>query len=352
MAFLAALGSAFASAAPALVSAGASLFGGKKNRESNKKINRELMAQTERWNQQQQANYREQFDYQKYLNENQYQIQAVDQAKAGINPIAANSGSLQTFSGNVSPDMANLSPDDYSDISAAGAAIAQSLTHIQDMKQQARLAREANATQRYVADTNAEATKYAAEQSAGASRYGTDVSADVARLDRESRESVASAERRLKSDIAKMDDDTKRYLSVESAELRKALQTAEHDWFESDGRRKALRALEDTLLDARRIDALNRYADFAIVPIESPSTGEVINMTLDDAIKYYEANAALYDNNTRAARDFRDTVFGAFRAFGSLLNPFGSALDRESRERMDSANRDSRERMERERRRR
>lgn len=338
MAFLAALGTAFAQAAPALISAGASLFGGKKNRESNERINRELMAQTERWNNQQQANYREQFDYQKYLNENQYQIQAVDQAKAGINPIAANSGSLQTFSGNVSPDMADQRPNDYSDISAAGAAIAQSITHVQDMRQQARLAREANETQRYVADTNAEATKYAAEQAAGASRYGadtsagasrysTDVSARTAQADRESRESLAAADRRLRSDIANMDDKTKRYLSDESAKLQMSLQRAEHNWFESDGRRKALRELEDTLLEARRIDALNRYADFAVVPIKSPTTGEIVNMTLDDALKYYEANAKLYANNTQAAKDFRDTVFGAIRSFGSVINPFSRWSD-------------------------
>lgn len=37
---------------------------------------------------------REQFQYQKYLNNNQFQIQSADAQKAGINPLAMNSGSL------------------------------------------------------------------------------------------------------------------------------------------------------------------------------------------------------------------------------------------------------------------
>lgn len=44
----------------------------------------------------------QQFDYQKYLNENQYQLQAADQRKAGINPIAQSGATLNTFSGSAS----------------------------------------------------------------------------------------------------------------------------------------------------------------------------------------------------------------------------------------------------------
>lgn len=48
---------------------------------------------------------REQFQYQKYLNNNQFQIQSADAQKAGINPLAMNSGSLNggSYSNSTNP---------------------------------------------------------------------------------------------------------------------------------------------------------------------------------------------------------------------------------------------------------
>ena len=63
-----------------------------------------------------------QFNYQKFLNNNQYQIQASDAQKAGINPIAMQGGSLS--SGSFS---AGQQATDYSGIASAGGQIGSAL---------------------------------------------------------------------------------------------------------------------------------------------------------------------------------------------------------------------------------
>ena len=65
---------------------------------------------------------KEQFEYQKYLNNNQYQIQASDAQKAGINPIALQGGSLS--SGSFS---AGQQSTDYSGIASAGGQIGSAI---------------------------------------------------------------------------------------------------------------------------------------------------------------------------------------------------------------------------------
>ena len=91
--------------------AGASIYAAYKNSETADEINKK-----------QEKFEREKLDYQKYLNSNQYQIQASDSLKAGINPIAMSGGSLS--SGNAS---LNLQQSDYSSIANAGAAIGSSM---------------------------------------------------------------------------------------------------------------------------------------------------------------------------------------------------------------------------------
>ena len=64
---------------------------------------------TEAINAKNEAFAREQFEYQKYLNQNQISIQASDASKVGINPIAMHSGSLSSGSFNL-----NQQTPDYS----------------------------------------------------------------------------------------------------------------------------------------------------------------------------------------------------------------------------------------------
>lgn len=65
---------------------------------------------------------KQQFNYQKYLNQNQYQLQAADAMRAGINPIAMSGGSLQSGSFN-----ANQQAADYSSIGDSVQGLASTL---------------------------------------------------------------------------------------------------------------------------------------------------------------------------------------------------------------------------------
>lgn len=88
---------AVAGALAPIVSAGASLVGSLVQTKHN-----------DHWNQKNLDFQKEQFQYQKYLNNNQTQIQAADAQKAGINPLAMNGGSLTSGSySNVSSPMDN-----------------------------------------------------------------------------------------------------------------------------------------------------------------------------------------------------------------------------------------------------
>lgn len=278
----------------------------------------------EKWNQQQQSNWQQEFDYQKYLNENQQEITARNNAKLGINPIVGAGGAMSGFSGSISPDtQAGRVPEqfvaDYSGVADAFNALAQSVLANKQLKQQKDIAQDTLENQKDIAETQSETQKEVAEINAQSAKYSADTSALTSDKDRLSRESIATAERTLKDKIALMDDKTKRKLAKDSNDLQKALQKASQDWEASDKRRNALRDIEDVLLEARRNDAVKNYLNFAIVPVPVPgsTTGEVVNMTIDDALKYYQANESKFKGDTAAVREFRDTIFNGLKTFGS-----------------------------------
>lgn len=298
-----------------LVSTG---FGIRATEKENKR-NREFQ---EYWNQQQQNNWREEFDYQKYLNSNQAQIMAEDSAKAGINPIVGSGGNVSAFSGNISPDVQGGQVADYSGIADAFNALAQSHLANKQLKQQKEIADATLQNQKDIAEAQTMTQKEVARINAESAKYGVDVGALTSDKDRASRESIATAEQSLRDKIALMDDATKRKLSSDANELQKYMQKASQDWESSDKRRNALRDIEDVLLEARRNDAVKSYLNFAVVPVPVPgsTSGEVVNMTIDDALKYYQANESKFKGDTASAREFRDTVFGGIKAFGSLFS--------------------------------
>lgn len=286
---------------------------------ATKRENRRNRDFQNRWNQQQQSNWQSEFDYQKYLNENQMQMTARDSAKAGINPIVGAGGNVSGFSGNVSPDTQGGDVADFSGIQSAFAGLAQSILANKQLKQQKDIARDTLENQKDIAEEQSETQKEVARINAESSKYSADTSALTSDKDRASRESIATAERILKDKIALMDDKTKRKLASDANDLQKAIQKASQDWEASDKRRNALRDIEDVLLEARRNDAVKSYLNFAIVPVPVPgsTTGEVVNMTIDDALKYYQANESKFKGDTAAAREFRDTIFNGLKTFGS-----------------------------------
>ncbi len=93
---------------------------------------------------------REQFQYQKYLNNNQTQIQAADAQKAGINPLAMSGGSLSGGSySNSSNPMQSLFEGGLGSL----------YTELAKIKNQKSISDDRNDTDEYIAELNAETSK-------------------------------------------------------------------------------------------------------------------------------------------------------------------------------------------------
>lgn len=118
------------------------------NQHEESDIDKQIKS-TEAINAKNEAFAREQFDYQKYLNQNQISIQAADAARAGINPIALHSGSLSSGSFNL-----NQQTPDYSvgaKTSFAGSIIGSLINAITSSHNN----KTTNDTSKDVADINA-----------------------------------------------------------------------------------------------------------------------------------------------------------------------------------------------------
>lgn len=317
--------------AAAAIAGGAALVSGIASAISNKKNNDRQLEQSEYWNKQQQQNWQKEFDYQKYLNENQYQMQAVDMAKAGINPIAGNSGALQGFSGNISPDTADTRATDFSFIGEAVQAGASMYMQGLQLKQQKAIADQQMQTQKDIADINAEsakavatinasATRYSADSGAGASIHNAELDSAtrkyIANMDDKTKRDISQAERELRERIDNADNATRRDIADWANQTQVALQNASQNWQDSQEHADAMRELENQLLLARKNHLLNVYADNATVTVDVDGTPK--NLTLDDAIKYYQMVASRYGTQTRWVMDIRDTVFGAVNSFANV----------------------------------
>lgn len=84
------------------------LFGWKANSDNKK--------QAEKLNAQNLAFQREQFEYQKYLNQNQFQMMSQDAAKAGINPLAMSGGNVSSSSFSGSSAQGQQTPINVGDL--------------------------------------------------------------------------------------------------------------------------------------------------------------------------------------------------------------------------------------------
>lgn len=103
------LGTLGVSAIPAVVTGLINGFFGWKSNSDNRK-------QSEKLNAQNLAFQREQFEYQKYLNENQFQLMSRDAAKAGINPLAMTGGNVSSSSFSGSSAQGQQTPINVGDL--------------------------------------------------------------------------------------------------------------------------------------------------------------------------------------------------------------------------------------------
>lgn len=93
---------------------------------------------------------REQFNYQKYLNNNQIQIQAADAQKAGINPLAMSGGSLSSGSySNSSNPMQSV----------FNGGLGSLYTELAKIKNQKSISDDRNDTDEYIAELNAQTSR-------------------------------------------------------------------------------------------------------------------------------------------------------------------------------------------------
>lgn len=265
------LGSGLAAAASG-ANAGFQGVRGKKNRELQKEFN-----------EQQQKNWQAQFDYQKYINENQYRIQAKDQALAGINPIAANGGSLQGFSATAGGQAAQ---SEAPQIDATGAL--NMLSQSMQLKHDSYERKEDRENAKEIAKINAEASKHNAELSNEGTHYSSDTQAAIAAMNAENQKEIASLNTETQKKIAKWQNKTQK-------DLQKAMQ----EWQDSEDHAKAAERLQKALEDAynygRELEAMKHlYID--------GDDGQ--KYRIDDYIKILEIDARAFENSpTRRSED-------------------------------------------------
>lgn len=271
---------------------------GKKNREAQ-----------ERYNAQQQKNWQEQFDYQKYINENQYTIQAKDQAKAGINPIAANGGTVNGFSATAGGQAATSEAPQL-DTSGLVGVIQQSaqLKHDSAEREKDRQSAEK------IAEINAEASRYSSDTSNEASHYSSDVQAAIAAENRKTQKQIADDNRAAQKAISNLDRQSRERIAGWSNQTQKDIQKAQQEWTDSDNHREAAKKLQKALEEAydygRELEAMKHLYITA-------DTGE--KYRLDDYLKMLEADARAYENSpTRRSEN------AIYRGLDRLLSVFNT----------------------------
>lgn len=271
--------------------------------------NKKARAQAEKWNQIQQSNWQQQFDYQKYLNENQAQIQAKDNALAGINPITGAGGSLQTYSGSTSAQQASVSAPQI-DASGIIAGIQQYNQLKHDTEERAK---DRESAER-IAEINASASRYGSELGNEASHYGSDVQAAIAAENRRTQKQIADDNRAAQQTIASLDRASREKIAGWSNETQKTLQKAQQEWTDSDNHREAAKKLQQALEEAydygRELEAMKHLYITA-------DTGE--KYRLDDYLKMLEADARAYENSpTRRSEN------AIYRGLDRILNLFAT----------------------------
>lgn len=154
--------------------------------------NKKNLDYSNKWNNTNLAYSKEQFEYQKMLNSNQYQIAAADMAKAGINPAMASGVNLSSGSySSGANNGANQQPVDLSPITSLASTILST-------ESQQKISEASNSNQQSITDKNNATAKEVAEISANASMHNSDNQVQIAEDNRKSQELIAA--NKLKSD--------------------------------------------------------------------------------------------------------------------------------------------------------
>lgn len=284
------------------------------------------------WNQKQQDNWQKEFNYTKYLNENQYQMQAKDQIAAGINPIAANGGAMQGFSANISPQTTRGETPQL-DMSQ----IANAISQYAEQKFQAKENEKNRESAEKIAEINAEASKYAADSSAGSSIYGSDTQAAIAAEERRHREKENKLQRTHEKEIHNLDNKSREQIADWTMQTQAALQNAAQAWEDSNDHRIAQEAFERMMRNVQLDYEAQNYLAKQQVTLRT-ATGETRTMSIQDAIDYCLYDQAMYEGSAgvRALNELRETA----RSIGNLFSTDRGSLY--NRERTETTRRRSR----------
>lgn len=139
-----------------------------KNIAMQKEINQQNIDFQREINAQNMAFQREQFDEQRYLNRNQYQITASDMQNAGLNPMLINganlsSGSYQSTSQAAKAEAAKAEAATVNPYQLDTASLSNALTEMNKIKAQKDIARDQNRTQKEIAKERNDTDKYIAD---------------------------------------------------------------------------------------------------------------------------------------------------------------------------------------------
>lgn len=284
----------------------------RKTNETNLQIAQETNAQN-------QKNWQAEFDYQKYLNENQYQIQAKDQTKAGINPIAANGGTLQAYSGNT--NTASAAQMQQADYSRGFEMLENVFSQIRALKHDSKEREKDRENAKKIAEINAEANKYGSDTSSEASKYSSDVQAAIAAENRKTQKQIADDNRAAQKAISNLDRQSREKIAGWSNETQKAIQKAQQEWTDSDDHREAAKKLQKALEEAydygRELEAMKHLYITA-------DTGE--KYRIDDYLKMLEADARAYENSP--TRRSENAIYRGLDRLISVFNTVTGAATR------------------------
>lgn len=258
-----------------LITGGLDLIGQGINWRQKQKENKKQRKFEEKWNQIQQNNWQQEFDYTKMLNENQYQMQAKDQIMAGVNPVAANGGSMQGFSANISPQTTRGETPQLDT-----SQIANAISQYAEMK----FTEKEN-------EKNRENAKKIAEINAEASKYGSDTQAAIAAESRKTQKEIADSANENQKEIAKLNTESQQKITKWNNQTQKDIQKAMQEWTDSEDHAKAAKRLQEALEDAynygRELEAMKHLY----------ITEDGSKYRLDDYLKMLEAEAKAYENS-------------------------------------------------------
>lgn len=191
---------------------------------SNYVTNKKNLDSSDYWNQKNFEFSQQQFEYQKHLNANQYQIQAADMAKVGFNPAMASGANLTSGSYSSGANHgANQQSLDFSPISSIANTIINNAS-------QREINKDTNENQQSITDKNNATSKEVAEISADASMHNSDNQVKIAEENRKSQELIAA--NKIKSDQSIADKNLSESIRSSKASERNAAQVREdsYEW--------------------------------------------------------------------------------------------------------------------------